>query len=442
MRIRTQAPEEERLRPPPAAEPPAVPLAAAGAAYALAELLTGLLIGRFFDWGRAEALLFMALRPWLLLAAALLAAGFRTSRRIAFYGSALLLAMISQSLFLAALGASDPWPEAARGLLAGALLVAAIDLVIQIGRRFLGRLGPVIGAAAVVALFALPGGLRPYEALVMRAAAPAAAEKPDLMLLTGLPLLWGELGPLDPGSKPAAAFNMLEQEFRIRPLDVLGPASLRSGTLLLLAQPRALAPAELVALDDWVRNGGRALILTDPALLWPSELPLGDFRRPPAIGLLGPLLEHWELRLDPPAEPRTVVTRSSSGDASRRLVLFAPGRLSSRGGRCTIAPGGVLAECRIGKGRAILLADADMLHDRLWVGSVGLGTERHTRRADNPLVVADRLDALAGVKRRRPAGDIQWLDARADRRLAIALAVLPLLLAATPAIVRAVRRRR
>ncbi len=62
-----------------------------------------------------------------------------------------------------------------------------------------------------------------------------------------------------------------------------------------------------------------------------------------------------------------------------------------------------------------------MLHDRLWVGAVGSGTERHTRLADNPLVVADQLDALAGVKRERLAGNVQWLDPAADRRLAIAL---------------------
>ncbi|MDP8914081.1 MAG: GldG family protein, partial [Pseudomonadota bacterium] len=269
-----------------------------------------------------------------------------------------------------------------------------------------------------------------------------AAEKPDLMLLTALPLVWGELGPLDASSRPAAAFKSLEREFAVRPLDVLDRTSLGSGTLLLLAQPRALAPTEFVALDDWVRNGGRALILTDPQLIWPSELPLGDIRRPPAIGLLGPVLEHWGLRLDPPAEPRAKVEQISSDSANRRLVMFAPGRLSSNTRLCTVALHAALADCRIGKGRAIVLADADMLHDRLWVGPVGSGTERHTRLADNPLVVADQLDALAGVKRERLAGNVQWFDPAADRRLAVALGLFPLLLAATPAIARTIRRRR
>jgi hypothetical protein len=444
MRIPTLAPEAPLSQGPAADRRTVSPAAilAAGAAYACAEFVTGLAVGRFLNLGRAEALLFFALRPWLLLAAASLAADMPLRERIVLYGAALLLAMVSQTLFLGTLGASNPLPDAARGLLAGALLILAIDLIIQLGRRFLRRLGRALGAAALVMLFLLPGGLRPYEAVVMAGAARTQAAKPDLMLLTALPLVWGELGPLDASSRPAAAFKSLEREFAIRPLDVLDRTSLGSGTLLLLAQPRALAPAEFVALDDWVRNGGRVLILTDPQLIWPSELPLGDIRRPPAIGLLGPLLEHWGLRLDPPAEPQAKVEQIRSAGANRRLVMFAPGRLSSETRLCTVALKGALADCRIGKGRAIVLADADMLHDRLWVGAIGSGTERHTRLADNPLVVADQLDALAGVKRERLAGNVQWIDPAADRRLAVALGLLPLLIAATPAIARTIRRRR
>ncbi len=147
MPIPTQAPERP-LSQPPAAEPQTVSYATAaatGAAYACAELVAGLAVGRFFNLGRAEALLFFALRPWLLLAAASLAAHLALRERIALYGAAMLLAMISQTLFLAALGASNPLPDAARGLLAGALLILAIDLIIQLGRRFLRRFGRALG---------------------------------------------------------------------------------------------------------------------------------------------------------------------------------------------------------------------------------------------------------------------------------------------------------
>ena len=438
----TQVPRR-RLRLPPAADLPSRSLAAvllAGAAYGLAELLAGLLIGRFFTGLRAEALLFFVFRPWLLLAAALLAGRRPVGSRIALYAAALLLASVSQSLFLAALGASNPVPEAARGLLAGGLVLLAFDLLVQLGHRLMGRLGICLAAAIAVLLLLLPGAMYPYENIVMgRKGAPEVRGKPDLMLLTALPLVWGEGGPLDANSKPAAAYKALEQEFVVRPLDLLDRAQLDRGRLVLLAQPRALAPAELVALDSWVRGGGRALILTDPALFWPSDLPLGDIRRAPEIGLLAPILDHWGLRMDPPEAPAAVA--QSHGADDRRLVMFAPGRISSASRNCAVDPSGVTADCRLGKGRAIVLADADLLHDRLWVGFAGAGRERHTRISDNPLIVADLLDSLIGRPRPRTAGKVEWLDAGSNRPVAILLGMLPLLLAATPAVVRTLRRR-
>jgi hypothetical protein len=73
-----------------------------------------------------------------------------------------------------------------------------------------------------------------------------------------------------------------------------------------------------------------------------------------------------------------------------------------------------------------------MLNDRLWVGSVATGAERHARTADNPLVVADRLDELAAVRRARAAGDVQWLDPAASRSRAITLGLVPLAAGGSP----------
>ena len=412
---------------------------AAGAAFAAAELLAGILVGGFFGLGRAEALIFLALRPWLLLVLALLVARLALRERAISYLLALLLAALSESILLTALGAGDPWPEAARGLAGGALVAAAADAAVQLGRRLLGRLGPVAGAAAIVLLLTAGKGFAAYEAIVLAAPVRPVGERQDLMLLSALPLVWGELGPLDDRARPAAAYGALEREFRIRPLDALDARSLGSGGLLLAAQPRALAPEELVALDDWVRGGGRALILTDPMLHWPSELPFGDVRRPPAIGLLGPLLAHWGLELEPPRQAAAAVTSIAAGGEPRRIILFAPGRFRARGGACAVRAEGLVAECRLGKGRAILIPDADMMHDRLWVGPAG--AERHGRISDNPLLIADLLDELAGRRRERTAGSVQWIDPAADRRLALLLAFLPLLSAAAPAGALRLRRR-
>ena len=416
-------------------------IGAAAAAYAAAEILSTIFVGRFFSWGRAEALLFFAFRPWLLLVAAVLAQRFDWCARYVFYAAALLLAGLGESLFLLGLGAEHPWPEARRGIAAGAMLALLFDLVVGLGRQLAGRIGRSAATGALVILLVIPGALRPYELIALAGGAAVPAGKIDLMLMSALPLVWGEKGPLDPTSRPAAAYQALSKEFTIRPLDVLDEESLAGGRLLLVAQPRALAPKELVALDSWVRSGGRALILTDPVLVWPSELPLGDIRRAPAIGLLDPLLGHWGLRLEPAAEPRLLTQDVDIGARTRRLIMFGPGSFVPSGGGCRVGPTAQIARCRLGRGRAILLADADMLHDHLWVRRGSAGAERHARLSDNPVAIADWLDAIAGSARRRSAAPVQWLKAGADRTRAGLLALLPLILAAAPAAILRLRRR-
>lgn len=397
---------------------------AAAAAFAAAELLLVVAIGGFFGIGRAEALPFLLHRPWFLVAAASVAAAQPLRARLIFYGGALLLSVTAETFFVAALGAKQPVPEAVRGLVAGALLLAVTDIVVAVGRLLFGRRGSFGAALLMAAALLLPGTLRPYEAIILGPPYAAAHRNPpELMLMTALPIIWGEGGAFDPQSRPAASYRILQAEFRVRPLDVLDEAGLAGGALLLLAQPRALAPEELVAFDTWVRAGGRAVILSDPQLLWPTELPLGDIRRPPGIGLLDPLLTHWGLRLDP-GDGRQIVVRDIGG---RRLRMAAPGRFTATEPACVLSEAGLLARCRIGKGHAVLLADADLMHDGLWAGAEG-GAERRRRTADNPLFVADQIDALAGYRRERLGVEVEWLAPGANAGLALPLAFLPLLL--------------
>lgn len=281
-------------------------------------------------------------------------------------------------------------------------------------------------AAAILLLLA--HGVAQAEPVLPARAAPGDP-RPRVMLMTGLPLVWGEKGPFDPASRPAAAYVELARTFAFEPLDVLDEASLERGKLLFLAQPQRLAPAELVALDGWIRRGGRALILTDPMLTWPSELPPGDIRRAPAVGLLAPLLHHWQLALDPPAEAAEVAARWEG----RRIVLDAPGRFRSSSPNCTVGAQSWTATCRIGLGRVRLVADADLMRDSLWAPS---GVE--PRSADNPAVVGAWLDELAGISRRDSrAPRVAWLAGRE-----IWLTAAAILSAAAIAVGLLLRRRR
>lgn len=208
----------------------------------------------------------------------------------------------------------------------------------------------------------------------MRYLRPATeGPKPSLGLMTTLPLQWSEGGieaDLGPDAKPHPAYGRLQAQYDVRPLDSFEDLEKQPPSLLLLAQPRALSPSELVKLDAWVRGGGHLLILADPALQWGSLYPLGDKRRPLFTSLLSPLFAHWGLEMVLPMnDPQALVLRSVDGLTLRTQT---PGEWLAKAGKasaeCKISGEKLLADCRVGKGRALLFADADLLDTVYWEG--------------------------------------------------------------------------
>jgi hypothetical protein len=188
------------------------------------------------------------------------------------------------------------------------------------------------------------------------------ARRPALLLLTSLPLVFSEQFTLSGQGSPA--YTALAERYKVVPISIAEPEELDRGTLLFMAQPRAQPPENLVALDDWVRHGGRVLLLADPLLEWPSSRPLGDPLGPSPMFMDTGLLAHWGLRLDAPDERG----RSQRNLAGEQILTQSPGTLVSS--RCSVSSEGFVAECRIGKGRAIVVADADFL-DAPNLGSSG-----------------------------------------------------------------------
>ena len=214
----------------------------------------------------------------------------------------------------------------------------------------------VIAALLAAAAWALT---RSHEA-----PAPTPSAKPTMLLLTSLPLVFGEQFSLQGGGSPA--LKALQSRYRVVPVSVTSPAELSKGRLLLMAHAPTQTPENLVALDEWVRGGGRVLLLADPMLEWPSSRPLGDPLRPAPMFMDTGLLQHWGLRLDAP---------DKRGPAMRRLggyqVLTAsPGALF---GKCAISPDRLVARCVIGNGRATIVADADLLD----IGALGPGASHN-----------------------------------------------------------------
>jgi hypothetical protein len=211
--------------------------------------------------------------------------------------------------------------------------------------RALGLSALAIAAAAAAYFLASREEPRPLP--------PRSPEqRPTLLLLTSLPLVFGEDFSLRHNGSPA--LRVLETRYRVVPISVADPTELDKGRLLLMAQASAQPAEDLVALDGWVRSGGRVMLFADPLLEWPSNLPLGDMLRPAPMFMDSGLLAHWGLRLDAPDERG----RKLETLGGFEVVTDSPGQLF---GKCAIAADRLVAHCAIGRGEATVVADADLL---------------------------------------------------------------------------------
>jgi hypothetical protein len=194
----------------------------------------------------------------------------------------------------------------------------------------------------------------------------AEAKRPPLMLVTTLPMLFPEELSLKAIDSPAVV--VIDHRYRVIPIGITESAQLRQARMLFMAHPLAQPAEALVDLDQWVRGGGRLLLLADPKLDWPSKGAFGDVLRPPQSFADTGLLAHWGLRLEAPAEDG-LVKRKLGGFT---ILTSSPGQLDGKA--CDIGTDGFVAHCRIGKGKATIVADADFL--RLFDGD-GLGAENN-----------------------------------------------------------------
>ena len=197
--------------------------------------------------------------------------------------------------------------------------------------------------------------------------AQTRADTPHVGVMCSLPLFRQHgacEGLLDVGGR---APLLLALGGWIEPVDVLDADTLKRFDTLLLAQPRLLRPEELVAVDAWVRGGKHVVILADPLLQWPDGRPLGDPRRAPLTSLLDPLMTHWGLVLEPARlDAAAPVARHGLTGGSVIQLAGASRFTLAKDVPCALEEGGLIARCRIGRGSALLVADADWINDSLW----------------------------------------------------------------------------
>lgn len=322
---------------------------------------------------------------WVWLAFLLAGGGWFVARRGWTWAVWMSASAAVSVLSLAWMAAERPPSLVACGWFVLVILLATTGGIILV-RRWSGLV--LLGAAAVGCWFA-----------VKDVTVGPAATRPVLHVITGLPLFWEEAGGGPASRVDAPVITVLRQYFEVRPVDSL----LRAGQgqeALLVAQPRAMSSQEMVALDSYVRRGGKVVILADPMLRWPSSLPLGDRRRAPSVSLLHPLFDHWGVRLLPPGggEPE----RRHFLSDGRVLTVYEASGFASTGAACRIEEAGLIARCQVGKGKAVLIADADLIDDRLWLADPTKPTRERQWTADTPQYL---VEALGGELR----SDRRWV---------------------------------
>ncbi len=205
------------------------------------------------------------------------------------------------------------------------------------------------------------------------------ARAEPLGLMTSMPLYWpitSDMSEIINGTaeRPwqSAAFS---HDHEVLPLDSLAPVPALSPGMpdrnpiadlerLAVIQPRGLSPQDNVALDKWVRDGGRLLLVLDPQLTGHYAVPLGDPRLPTYAALIPPVVERWGLEVvfdDQQAEQRAV--SMPFADEPFELALAGEVRLRSEDIDCELSGERTLAQCKVGEGRVTLLADAAIFED-------------------------------------------------------------------------------
>ena len=317
----------------------------------------------------------------------------------------LLCLAVGQGALAFAFAGSPAAVQLLLSLVAGGLAGWIADILVQ--RRTWGR-GLRLLAGVLLAAGWFAGGHALLAALYRPAAAAGA---PAVTMLTSLPLRWSGGGNLaamiadGPGDDPALV--RLEAAGPVSLVDSLVDHVPPRGGALMLAHPRALAPRELVAIDAFVRGGGRAVILADALSGWPARHSFGDPRNPPVTSLLTPLFDHWGVTLGAAPVGETAARPVDVEDA--RLHLFSAGRFDRLPSTCRAFAVRHIAHCRIGQGEAWLVGDADLIFAPLWRSAVP--DMPHLRQADTMEWLAARLwgDAAA----RAPFRPL-WIRVRAE----------------------------
>lgn len=241
--------------------------------------------------------------------------------------------------------------------------------------------------AWLAALLALAVGLYAVWSIAAR-----PADRQPLALMTSLPIYWGEAGDMtnliSGNVETPYIRQVIEKRYKIEMLDTVALQDgvgdeaqqidpLNGVERLVIVQPRGLGPEDNVALDEWVRGGGKLLLALDPLLTNSYAVPISDPRHPNASALIPPIMQRWGLamRFDEGQSlgARTVQFQGQDLPVVMAGELFSMGEEGDEGrGDCAIEASGVIARCTVDAGQVTVMADAAIFEQ---VGAEGVGEE-------------------------------------------------------------------
>ncbi len=231
---------------------------------------------------------------------------------------------------------------------------------------------------ALLGVLALAGIAWAWSTSERSAPDSGSIAKPELGLMTSLPLYW----PIGVSVDQVAsgdfeepwARERIEGRFLIRPLDTLSPMPglvendpeidpLEGLSHLAVIQPRGLSPADNVALDQWVRSGGKVLIALDPALTGHYPISFADPRHPALSVAIPPVIDRWGLAIayeDHAGHDHALEHSPSAVDLGEgKLPVQMAGTVAiSEDSDCVIAADQIVVKCTIGEGVVAIVADA------------------------------------------------------------------------------------
>lgn len=303
----------------------------------------------------------------------------------------LALLAVMQGLLAIVLAGSAGWLQLLLTIVAAGIAASLADLTVR-WRSQSRLLSWLAGSMLVIGWFGAGHALL----AALYSPAEASADAPAVTMLTGLPLRWSAnssiAAMIAEGTNDDPALARLAAAGPVSLVDSLADHVPPPGGTLLIAHPRALAPQELVAIDAFVRGGGRAVVLADALSGWPARHRLGDPRNAPITSLLTPLLDHWGVTLGAAPGGKSEVLPVDVDGA--RLRLFSAGRLDRLPPQCRAYAQRHAARCRIGEGEVWLIGDADLLFEPLWRPFVP--GAHHLRQADTMEWLSARLWPGAG----------------------------------------------